>query len=230
VADTASGPATGTAVSQPLGTTSVPPPQPPVAKGPKLLPVDAAPKDPSFLAFRDALLASVRKHDTKALLSALDPKIRTSFGDGGGIDAFRRQWKPDATDSKIWNVLEDVLSHGGSFGKDGAGTTFWAPYWYSAYPDDQDAFETFAVIGSNVAMRERPDHDAPVVATLDHDIVRVVPSKEPAGKPAWRQFSTADGRKGWIAPDDVRSPIGYRAGFSKDKKGTWRMNALVSGD
>jgi hypothetical protein len=227
VTATASGPATGTAAPPPSGSTSAPSSQPPEAKGPKLLPVDEAQQDPSFVAFRDSLLAAVRRHDTKALLAALDPKIRTSFGAGGGIEGFRRQWKPEAADSKIWNVLEDVLSHGGTFGKDGAATTFWAPYWYSAYPEDQDAFETYAVIGSNVAMRERPDAGAPVVATLDHDIVRVVPSKEHAG---WRQFTTFDGRKGWLAERDVRSPIGYRAGFSKDKSGRWTMNALVSGD
>ncbi|HUP49713.1 MAG TPA: hypothetical protein VNA04_13080 [Thermoanaerobaculia bacterium] len=48
-----------------------------------LLPVDNASSDGSFAAFRNRLLDIVRREDRDALLSALDPGLRVSFGPGG---------------------------------------------------------------------------------------------------------------------------------------------------
>lgn len=84
---------------------------PPAIAGPKLLPVHEAPRDPALVAYRDQLLAAVRRRDADAFVSAVDPKIRTSFGDGGGSDALREMLaRPE-----MWGELEQVLTRGGSF-------------------------------------------------------------------------------------------------------------------
>ncbi|HEY0140674.1 MAG TPA: hypothetical protein VGF48_07250 [Thermoanaerobaculia bacterium] len=44
-----------------------------------------------------------------------------------------------------------------------------------------------------------------------------------------RHVRTLGGKEGWVRTSDVRTPIGYRAGFSK-RYGAWKMDALVAGD
>src|SRR5215208_1023392 len=59
----------------------------------KLLPADEAARDPGLFSFHAQLQAAVARRDSDALLAMVDPRIRTSFGDSGGIEAFRSQWK-----------------------------------------------------------------------------------------------------------------------------------------
>ena len=47
-----------------------------------------------------------------------------------------------------------VLALGGSFNEE---TTFMAPYTYSKFPDEFDAFEHGVVIGENVKVRKEPN-------------------------------------------------------------------------
>jgi len=197
------------------------PPAAPVVKGPKLMPVDEATKDPSLVAFREELLAAVRKHDAEAVVALSDPKIRTSFGGGGGAQSLKRNLEQPG----VWEDLERILTEGGSF----QGESFWAPYVYSAWPDAHDAFASLAITGENVALRESPDANASVVATLSYDIVQRAGDvgRDPG---TWQNVKTADGRTGWVESRFVRSPVGYRAGFLENSEGKWRMNALVAGD
>ena len=202
------------------------PPKPPAVTGAKLTPVDEAPRDPSLVAFRSALLAALERRDTKALLAALDPKIRTSFGAGGGIDGFRAQWKPDQPGSRIWTELEQVLKLGGKFQSGGDVPRFWAPYVYSAWPDRQDAFETYAVIAEDVPLHQSNDMNSPSIATLAYDIVTRIGNETDA---PLRHVRTADGREGFVEARFVRSPVGYRAGMVR-RGDTWKIDAFVAGD
>jgi len=212
------------AVPAPAATTSAAEPAAPRVTGPKLMPVDAATEDPALVAYRDTLLAAVKRHDADAVIALVDPKIRTSFGEGGSVQELRRSLEQPGT----WDDLEQLLSHGGTFQGEGADRSFWAPYVYSAWPEAHDAFASLAVVGAAVPLRQRPDPNAPVVAMLSYDIVTI--ADEPASKPAaFRQVRTADGHTGWVESSAVRSPVGYRAGFMKHD-GKWRMNALVAGD
>jgi Bacterial SH3 domain len=192
----------------------------PSVNGPKLLPVDVATSDPSLAAFRDELLAAVRKRDAGAVVALSDPKIRTSFGGGGGATDLRKALQEPG----VWEDFEQLLTQGGQFVGEGETRSFWAPYVYSAWPDSHDAFQFLAVTGEDIPLRESANANAPVIATLSHDIVE---RKEKQGD--WQQVKTADGHTGWVEARSVRSPVGYRAGFLK-MDGKWKMNALVAGD
>jgi hypothetical protein len=192
----------------------------PAVNGPKLMPVDDAPQDPALVAYRNQLLEAVRRRDAAAVVALVDPKIRTSFGDGGGADELRKTLEKEG----VLDDLELVLSRGGTFQGEGEARSFWAPYVYSAWPDAHDAFQSLAVIEDNVPLRETRDASSPVVATLAYDIVTLVMSENEV-----RQVKTADGKVGWVDARYVRSPVGYRAGFNK-VQGQWRMNAFVAGD
>lgn len=196
-------------------------PPAPAVTGPKLAFVDEGPRDPSFAAYRDQLLAAVRARDTKAVIALADPKIRTSFGgDRGSADLERLLVvaNPDG-----FSILEQVLTNGGTF-REGS---FWAPYVYSAFPDEHDAFTMLAVTGDDIPLRASGDPNAPVLATLSRDIVERVSQPNHTGP--WIEVKTADGKTGFVEAQYVRSPVDYRAGFNKGPNG-WRMTALVAGD
>jgi hypothetical protein len=179
----------------------------------KLIPIDEGPRDASFVAYRAKLLAAARSRDSEAFLKGVDPKIRTSFGGGGGVK--------DLNLPKLWPEIEQILTLGGSF-REGM---FWAPYVYSTWPESVDAFQHLAVIAADVPLRESPSATAKTIATLSYDIVKRVPGN-PGG---WHQVETLAGQKGWVEGRHVRSPVGYRAGFMK-QGGEWKMLALVAGD
>jgi hypothetical protein len=192
----------------------------PAVNGPKLMPVDEAISDRTLVAFRDKLVAAVRRRDVDAVIALSDPKIRTSFGDDGGAAELRRKLQ----DGALMKDLEQILPLGGTFKGLGNERTFWAPYVYSAWPDQHDAFESLAVIRQKVPLRKGPNSDAEVIAELAYDIVG---QQKREGN--WFQVKTADGRTGWVEKAFVVSPVGYRAGISKIN-GQWRMRALVAGD
>ena len=70
----------------------------------RLAPVDQSASDPTFLAFKVRLLGVLQRRDVPALLAAIDPKIRVSFGENDGIATFRKYWKLDRAGS-----VEDLV-------------------------------------------------------------------------------------------------------------------------
>ena len=203
--------------------------QPISAQVAKLYPVDEAHRDPSFFVFRARLFEAIQQRDAGFITSILSPDIKNSFGGNDGVAEFKQYWKPERPDSKFWKTMTSVLALGGSFHSN---TTFMAPYAYSKFPDEYDAFEHGVVIGENVRVRKQPAIESPVVATLSFDIVKVVewkPKQAAESKQSWVTISLKDGTSGYIAREYIRSPIDYRAIFEK-KDGKWQLTAFVSGD
>ena len=204
--------------------------QPAYAQITKLYPVDEATQNPSFFVFRARLLEAVQQRDTAFLYSILAPDILNSFGGDGGIAEFREMWNPDLPDTELWKTLMSVLAYGGTF----QGSTFAAPYMFSRFPDELDAFEYGVIVGENVNVRERPSAAAPVTATLSYDIVKVVEwdakqDEKPGSQHTWIKVSLANGSHGYVAERYIRSPIDYRAGFEQ-RNGRWLLGTLVAGD
>ncbi len=177
----------------------------------RLCPIDDANTDPSFASYRQQLLDAKDDASLRALIS---PKVRTSFGGGGGIDEVLKNRKE----------LDEVLSLGGSF-REGM---FWAPYVYANWPESADSFENVAATKAGVALHAKADETSDVVATVDWEILKIATPPQGPNEP-WRHVRTADGKEGWVRSADVRSPVGYRAGFGKEN-GAWKLQALVSGD
>jgi hypothetical protein len=201
----------------------------PVEQGSSLRPVDESPRDPTFLVFRKRLLEAIRRRDRDYLISVLHPNIRVSFGDDGGIEDFKRYWKLDDPNTRIWEELGDLLRLGGTFQTDPQGRRrFCAPYVYSAYPSDAaDPFQSLVVIVDRAELHEKPDPDSSVIGVLGYNIVTIEAVKNPP--PGWRKVRTAGGKVGWIQQRFVRSHIDYRACFEK-VDGDWKMVLLVAGD
>lgn len=197
-----------------------------------LRPVDEASEDASFLAFRNKLIAAAEKKDSRYILSIVDPKIRNGFGDRNGIAWFKKDWKLDRHDSEFWPKFLRVIKNGGAFGGEGdkRKTFFTAPYVYSNWPEDLDAFEYFAIIGTDVNLRKGPGTDSEILGKLSHNLVKIESDLGPDGSvPEWRRVTTLGDQTGYVHRDLVRSSVDYRAGFEK-KRGRWVMTFFLAGD
>lgn len=192
-----------------------------------LLPVDEADRHADFFTFRARLQVALATHDSSAVLAAIHPAIKNSFGGNDGIDEFRRAWSLSDAASPFWEELATVLALGGTFSDE---STFVAPYVFSRWPDASDAFEHVAILGRGVRARAAPTLDGPPVGSLDFAVVplaRRLPGS-PAD-PAWTAIRLADGRTAWVATRLTRSPIDYRAIFSR-RGGHWQLVTFIAGD
>jgi hypothetical protein len=197
----------------------------------KLMPADETAQDTSFARFRNALLTAVQKRDTVFLYSVLAEEIKNSFGGDDSIAGFRRMWRPQEPDSRVWSTIERILKLGST--KEGD-SMFEAPYVYSKWPHDVDAFENIAIVSKRAIVRALPNDTAQALGTLSYDIV---PARDWEGlnetgaqtPDTWAHVKLPDGKLGWVKGADAYSPVGYRAFFEK-RNGVWKIVILVAGD
>ena len=194
-----------------------------VLVAPQLLPVDEASTRPDFFSFRAGLQRAIARHDAAALMAVVHPQIKNSFGGDDGVDNFRTMWKVDEPQSEVWDVLGTVLALGGSFHD---ADTFVAPYVFSRWPDQFDAFEHVAVIGSSVRVRSQPDTTSSPIDTVSFAILPI--ARERADQEGWTAVQI-DKAVGYISSAYVRSPIDYRAIF-RFEAARWRLVTFVAGD
>lgn len=185
--------------------------------------VDEAGKDPGFLAFRADLLQTIERRDVAALLQVVDPRIKNTFGDDNGIEAFKRLWQLDRPDSTLWPGLRRVLTLGGRFeGPD----SFVAPYVFATWPDQYDPFDHVALVGDGVRIRSAPRPGAPVLATLSRSILKRDDTFNDAN---WIGVALPDGRSGFVSSELARMAVDHRAYFARSN-GRWVMVVLIAGD
>jgi Bacterial SH3 domain len=195
-------------------------------------PVDEAARDASFPAFRAKLLDAAKRRDAKYVLSIVDRNIKNSFGGDDGISEFKKMWKLESKNSKFWDEFVLVLSNGGTFYKEGRIKTFQAPYTFTGFPEDLDAFTYHAIFGDNVNLRSKPEPTAPVVASLSRNVVKVDfenSLKDKTDEYSWLKITTLGGKTGYVQAKYVRSPIDYRAIFEK-RNGRWLLVTFIAGD
>ena len=192
-------------------------------------PFDEASQDASFLAFRNKLIAAAERRDINFIIRTLDPKVELSFGGDVGIKGFRRLWK---NENAFWEEFIPVIKNGGRFVNEGSTKTFSAPYVFTDFPEDLDAFEYFMIFGSDVNLRKEPNTTAEVVSKLSYNVIKLHEDSKPLGvreRPEWFRVKTLGGQEGYVNRKYFRSPIDYRAGFEK-KRGVWKMIYFISGD
>lgn len=133
----------------------------------------------------------------------VDPDIKCGFGGDDGIEGFKRMWWLDEpSTTELWAELGAVLALGGTLD----GDYFIAPYTFSRWPDDVDAFEHVVAVSNAVPAHAAPREDAPVVDTLEFSIVRIGPRGYEGGPDGWQQILLRDGREAYVRPGSVRSP------------------------
>lgn len=76
-------------------------------------------------------------------------------------------------------------------------------------------------------MRREPRADAAALAVVSFTVLKR--GRDDDAPEAWTPVIAPDGQAGYISSQYVRSPIDYRAFFTK-KDGRWRMVMLLAGD
>ena len=197
------------------------------AAAPKLRPIDESSKSPSFKKFKIELLAAIKRKDVASIESILAPDVKVSFGGESGVDDFRNHWRLSSSDSPLWKELQTILRLGGTF-DDKTRKSFTAPYVFSRWPDEYDAFEYGAIIGSRVNLRQSASITAPVIRQATYEILRVC-NWEPQNKD-WIEVELSGDRKGFVHQSLIRSPIDYRVNFKQQDDGRWKIHFLLAGD
>lgn len=198
----------------------------------KLLPVDEAAGDASWMRFKARLLDALAKRDPKFIFSIVDPKIR-NISERDGIAEFRKLWELHTPKSPFWVELPKVLFLGGAYVKRSKNVTeFCGPYVHYKWPDAAPASASGAIIAGEVLVKALPSAGAETLLKLSFDLVSVIDwevaddSKD--NRQTWVKIQTNAG-VGFVPDEQVRSPLEYRACFAKSGA-NWRMTAFEVGE
>ncbi|HUT51579.1 MAG TPA: hypothetical protein VM325_19795 [Alphaproteobacteria bacterium] len=228
----------------------------PPAAAETVRPFDEARQDPSFLKFRTALLAALKRGDTAAVARAAAPNVKLGFGGNDGRAQFRRYLAGDrkmhgkqaarlAADYRGW--LRWVLLHGGGFSKDRR--SFVAPYpnayeWRMPNCETKprpasrvcalDPHARAYVIGRDIPIYAGQSSQSSVVARLSYRLVEldkhvIRRMKDGRRVRLWSRVKLEDGRRGWIRPIQYYAATGHRLRAVK-QGGRWRIAYFLAGD
>jgi hypothetical protein len=168
----------------------------------------------------------VERRDDRELLALMSADFNVEFDVGKGPATFRRRWKSNARDSQVWDLLDRLLTLGGTFYSP---TLFALPYVYTRFPADLDKLSHVVSVRAKVPLRQRPDAHGPEVGTLDYVILPLTtPMKPPVllTEP-FVEVRHADWGVCHVSRSDVYSPAGHRAFFEK-RQGRWHWLSLAA--
>ncbi len=207
------------------------PESPPPAK---VFPRDDSASDPTFLTFKNRLLAAAKRGDIAALRASMAETLNAGFETATRDQVIAAE---GLREGQPWQELVDALELGTTReGNGDGGHYFMAPY-VSSYTNDLDGYEELAIIGRRVRLRRGPHPQAEVLALLTYDVVSIVHELDGGrdevlslDSPAsWAAVRTGDGTVGYVFARYVRSPIDVRFFFEK-VNGRWLLTMLAAGD
>lgn len=202
---------------------------PAAAQEKKILPVDEAAKDASWVNFRNRLLTALQTRDRKFVLSVTDRNVRNTTAGERGIAEFQRHWDLASDTSPLWRELPSALFLGAAYVERDKGVReLCAPYLLGKWPDDVDPFHHGAIVAKETMVKSAPSSTAGSVRTLAYDVVPVVDwdvaDQDAASPQRWVKVKV--GAEGYVPEEHVRSPIELAACFVKGPNG-WRMVAFA---
>jgi hypothetical protein len=169
----------------------------------KLPPIDESQSDPSFAAVRAKVIAAARAGNLRAVQDLAEPEVKAEL---------TRENLPEIAKALKLGAARD-------------GGDFIAPYTFARFPHELDALQSAVAIGKSVRVHARPAAAAPIIETLEYDIVQVL---NDSGR-QWTEVFTPSGKRGWTRSAEIRSPIALRVFFEK-KQGRWRITGVFEGD
>jgi hypothetical protein len=215
---------------KPATPASKPPPQR------KLPPADEGAGDPTWVAFRNQLLAALRRNDVNALVNVIDRDIVNGLEVPRGVADFRKLWELDAKNQRVMRDLSAALGLGSAWHvqdpKNKAARVLCAPYVPIKWPlDDIDPYDSGAIVVKETLVKDAPSHASQTLGALSYDIVPVrdwdVADAESRLPQRWVKVQHR-GRDGYVPAEHVRSAIEHRACFAKTGN-IWRMVEYVVG-
>ena len=200
----------------------------------KLYPIDQAEQNQDLLEFRKRFIDAVKAKDLDFVLEHIDDTIKYTFGLNEGTAGFLREWELDQNpdQSRFWDETLEVLMLGGEF-TNPEKTLFTAPYVFTSFPEDLDAFQHVAVIEREVKVYREPNRDADVLGVLNYSIVRNLTHNDryvfESNGQLWRKIETFSSQIGYVPDQYLRSPVDYRLSFYNQGP-KWQLIFFVAGD
>jgi len=203
----------------------------------QLMPKDDAAADKEFSLFIQKFKKDVKDKKFESLKKSIAPDVLYEIESVDGLKGFIKTWKLDKNPKKsdFWFEMDRILSMGSAYYNDEK-TAHAYPYLFVTFPTDYDSYEYMAVTGKKVNVRKTPDAKAPVVETIDYEIVKPMhvepePKNDIIGgiKGTWIMVKTGSGKEGYIFNQFLHSPLGYRAIFEK-RDGRWMLTIFLAGD
>jgi hypothetical protein len=185
----------------------------------KLPPIEQCDGDPSFTDFRQKLTSAVVAADRDEFLQLLAPDVLADFGGGRGRDLFAEHI--DNAGGELWMYYEQVV-HLGCASIGDARVIPSLAVQFEPWADEDLTNVMVALPG--VKLRKTWEEHSPEVATLNWDVVTIVP-----GGDVQTEVILADGRRGWLFDNEFTGASGYRFWMEK-RDGQWMVTALVAGD
>ena len=209
-------------------------PKPPIER--KLPRSDDGASDPTWIAFRNHLLAALRRGDRAALINAIDRNIVNGLEVPRGVAEFRKLWEVDSKSDRVLLDLSTALNLGSAWyqqdKQNGGARVLCAPYVPIKWPlNDVDPYDSGAVVMKETLVKGAPSHASETLGTLSFDIIGVrdweVNDAESRLAQRWVKVLHR-GRDGYVPAEHIRSAIEHRACFAKTGA-TWRMVEYVVG-
>ncbi len=170
---------------------------------------------------------AIRNRDHKSLTALMGPAFRVEFDAGKGPQAFSRHWRPASPESRLWDVLDQILSLEGHHYSE---TLFVLPYIVARFPIDLDPLRHVVATREGVPLHTLPEKGAPASGRLDHAIVPLAkPMAPPVVIPPGSFLEVVHPETGrcFVSSSEVYNPAAHRAFFEK-RNGRWRWISLAA--
>lgn len=210
---------------------------------------DEAVAGSNFAEVKAKMRRIVRDRDAQALRDIADPNINLTFGRPVTLDYL----EIDDPDALVWKQLERTFDAGCATDTPEPPYAYWAcppAFLATGIAPQLDPYESIIITGSDVAVRQLPSLDSPVLARVSNVALKSggYISSEPnalseseqqqlddwyrssSTNQGWQYVQLGDGRKGFVSSRYAFSPIGYRAVFNQTDSGEWSMTAFIAGD
>lgn len=197
----------------------------------RMIPEPTPATDPNLVALTAHLTRIAEARDADALAALADPKIKLSFGGDYGRASFRALM----TEDWFWPAFRTVIE-GGMVAEEwpeGRGVVF--PAAFAMWPGDLDAYDYVYGTRPGAVLRDAPTATAPGISgdiegriLVDGPFLPEFPTLHDDG---WRHVCLAGAGCGFVAADEVRSPLDWRAIFVQSAPGApWVLRTFIAGD
>lgn len=182
-------------------------------------------EESSFGKFIEEYRQALLNRDEAYIKAHTHPNVKISFGGHSGWDGLVDYWSIDDGSEAFYKMMNTTLKYGAVDSSGGQGNAYMAPYVFTDFPEDMDAFTYSVVVGSGVNIRMRPSTESEIVTTATYEVFKVLEQE----KDGWVKIQLPDGTRAYVYGTYLWSPIGYRAEFTKVDN-TWLLQFFVTGD
>lgn len=179
----------------------------------------------SFAKFLEEYRKALTNKDEAYVKAHTHPNVKISFGGHSGWDDLVSYWKLDEGSDGFYKMMKTTLTYGAVDTSGGLGNAYTVPYYFQNFPSDYDAFTYSVCVGEGVNLRSRPTTESEVIGTASYSVLKVLAPE----KDGWIKVMMPSGDRAYIHADYLKSPIGYRATFTKVDN-TWLLDFFVKGD